>query len=109
LPPFFRKRSRSQATSPLLLQQFKDHIKMVSKKFSSRSLQRVRFGIKGDFIERQGFRRCEEQIEIFESLCQDEALHLVELLFTRHVGNCSVAESRPAIFNKVIERFLAPV
>ena len=79
---------------------------MVSKKFSPRSLQRVRFGIKGDFIERQGFRRCEEQIEIFESLCQDEALHLVELLFTGDVGKCSVAEFRAAIFNKVIEHFL---
>ncbi len=71
------------------------------------SPQWVRFGIKDDFIELQGFRRREEQIKIFESLSQHEALHFVALLFAGHVGKRSVSGVRAAIFNKVIEHFLA--
>ena len=43
--------------------------------------QRVRFRIKDDFVEIQSPRRREEQIEIFESLGQNEALHFITLLF----------------------------
>ena len=66
----------------------------------------MRFSIKDDFIELQGFRRREEQIKIFESLSQNEALHFVQLLFADHVGERSVAGVRAAIFNEVIEHFL---
>src|SRR6266571_7284155 len=62
LQPFFRKRPRSQATSPPLLQEVKDHVKMLVD-VSPGSPQWVRFGIKDDFIELQGFRRREEQIK----------------------------------------------
>src|SRR5436190_1057649 len=72
--PVFRKRSGAQATSPLLLQQLKDHMKM-SKGRSPSSPQWVRFGVKNDFIEFQSFGRSEEQIKIFKRLGQDEALH----------------------------------
>src|SRR5439155_15734027 len=33
--PFFRKRPRSQATSPPLLQELKDHMKMLTKRFTT--------------------------------------------------------------------------
>jgi hypothetical protein len=33
--PFFRKRPRSQATSPPLLQEFKDHVKMLAERFTA--------------------------------------------------------------------------
>src|SRR5207244_5473006 len=33
--PFFRKRPRSQATSPPLLQEFKDHVKMLAERFTT--------------------------------------------------------------------------
>src|SRR5580704_9941246 len=67
----------------------------------------MRFGIKDNSIELQGFRRREEQIKIFESLGQDKALHFVELLFTDHVGERSVTSLSAAIFNEIIEHFLA--
>jgi hypothetical protein len=54
----------------------------------------VRFGIKDDFIELQGFRRREEQIKIFESLGRTETLHFIELLFTDHVGERGVTGVR---------------
>src|SRR6266699_6098722 len=67
----------------------------------------MRFGIKDNFIEFQSWGRREEQIKILESLGQDEALHLVELLFTGHVSKRSVAGVGAAISDKVIEHFLA--
>src|SRR5438874_13762367 len=67
----------------------------------------MRFGIKDDFIELQGFRRCEEQIKIFESLSQDKALHFIDLFFADYVGKRSVARLRATIFNEIIEHFLA--
>ncbi len=66
----------------------------------------MRFGIKDNFIELQGFRRREEQIEVFESLRQDEALHFIELLFGGHVGQRGVASLGATIFNKVIEHIV---
>ena len=51
----------------------------------------MRFGIKDDFIELQGFRRCEEQIKIFESLGQDKALHFIDLSLADHVAERSVS------------------
>ena len=67
----------------------------------------MRFGIKDNSIELQGFRRCEEQIEIFESLGQDKALHFVERLLTDHIGERSVTSLGATIFNEIIEHFLA--
>jgi hypothetical protein len=67
----------------------------------------MRFGIKDDFIELQGFRRCEEQIKIFESLGQDKTLHFIDLLFAYHVGERSVTSLRAAIFNEIIEHCIA--
>jgi len=67
----------------------------------------MRFGVKDDSIELQGFRRSEEQIKIFKRLGQDEALHFIELLFSGHVGKRSIAGVRAAIFNEIIEHFLA--
>ena len=67
----------------------------------------MRFGIKDNFIELQCSGRSEEQIKVLERLSQDEALHFVELLFTRHISKRSVAGIRAAISDKVIEHFLA--
>src|SRR6266481_8798618 len=67
----------------------------------------MRFGIKDNFVELQGFRRREEQIKIFESLGQYKALHFIELLFTDHIGERSVTSLGAAIFNEIIEHFLA--
>src|SRR3984893_3130508 len=67
----------------------------------------MRFGIKDNSIELQGFRRREEQIEIFESLSQNKALHFIELLFADHVGERSVTSLGAAIFNEIIKHFLA--
>src|SRR6266436_2463449 len=67
----------------------------------------MRFGIKDNFFELQSSGRSEEQIKVLESLSQDEALHFVELLFTRYISKGSVAGIRAAISDKVIEHFLA--
>ena len=69
----------------------------------------MRFGVKDDSIELQGFRRSEEQIKIFKRLGQDEALHFIELLFSGHVSKRGVAGARATILNEVIEHFLAHV
>src|SRR5436305_14310733 len=67
----------------------------------------MRFGIKDDFIELQGFRRREEQIKIFESLGQDKALHFIDLSLADHVAERSVTSLDAATFNEIIEHFLA--
>jgi hypothetical protein len=50
----------------------------------------MRFGIKDNSIELQGFGRREEQIKIFESLGQAKILLFIELLSTGPVDECSV-------------------
>jgi len=67
----------------------------------------MRFGIEDDFVELQSPGRSEEKVEIFESLGQDEAFHFVALLLGDHVGEGSVAGANAAIFNEVVEKFLA--
>src|SRR4030095_3596511 len=67
----------------------------------------MRFGIKDNAIELQGFRRREEQIKIFESLGQDEALRSVERLLTDHVGERSVTSLGAATFDEISEHFVA--
>src|SRR5947208_14744559 len=67
----------------------------------------MRFGIKDYVIVLQGFWRSEEQIKIFESLSQDKALHFIDLFFADYVGKRSVTSLRAAIFNEIIEHFLA--
>src|SRR6516162_9496265 len=67
----------------------------------------MRFGIKDNFIELQSSSWSEEQIKVLESLSQDKAPHLVELLFTGHVSKRSVARFSPAKSDEVIEHFRA--
>jgi RecA/RadA recombinase len=59
----------------------------------------VRFGIEDNFVESQSPGRGEEQVEIFESLRQSEALHFVAL----HSWNARVPHFE-AIFIERAER-----
>src|SRR5205823_14994853 len=74
---------------------------------SPNTIKRICFGLKKSIVELQGFRRSEEQIKIFDGLCQHEALHFVAVLFADHVGKRSIAGVRAAISNKVVEQCFA--
>ena len=52
---------------------------------SVRSPQRVRLGIKYDFVEIQSVRWSEEEIKVFEGLGQDEAFHFIALPFRDYI------------------------
>ncbi len=69
--------------------------------------KRVRLGIEDNLVELQSPGRSEEQVEIFESLGQDEAFHFVALLLGDHVGEGSVAGISATIFGEVVEKLLA--
>src|ERR1700674_5590870 len=62
--------------------------------------QRVRFGVEDNFVEIQGARRREEEIEVFERFREGEAFHLVALLFRDDVGKRGVAGVGAAVFDE---------
>src|SRR6266513_60772 len=69
--------------------------------------ERMRFSVKNDLVEIQCPRRREEQVEIFECLGQNEALHFIAFLFGDDVGERGVAGVSAAVFYEIVQEFLA--
>src|SRR2546423_13058112 len=80
-------------------------------RFSRRRLPslpyRVGLGVEDDCFEIQCLRGREQKVEVFQGLCEDEALHLVFFLFGDDALERGVARFSPARFNEVVEESLA--
>src|SRR4051812_25679365 len=63
----------------------------------------MRFGVEDDAVEIERLRFSKEQVEIFESLGEDEALHFIALVFRSHIGERGVTSVRSAIAHEVLE------
>ena len=74
-----------------------------------RSLDWMRFGVEDHFVEVQRIRRREEQIEVFESLGEEETLHRVGFFLCQNTFQRGIAFVRSAVLNKIFpERFAHP-
>src|SRR6266404_1772402 len=72
----------------------------------SLSANGMRLGVEDHLVEIQSLWPSEEQIEIFESLREEKALHRVRLFFRHDALQRSVALVRAAILNEVFEHGL---
>src|SRR6266404_8114091 len=72
----------------------------------SLSSNRMRLGVEDHLVEIQSLWRSEEQIEIFESLSEEKALHRVRLFFRHDALQRSVTLVSAAILHEVFEHGL---
>src|SRR6266404_2943221 len=72
----------------------------------SPSSNRMRLGVEDHLVEIQSLWPSEEQIEIFESLREEKALHRVRLFFRHDALQRGIAFVCAAVLDEVIEEFL---
>ena len=67
----------------------------------------MRLGVEDHLVKVQRLRRCEKQIEIFECLGEEEALHGIGFFFRHHALQRGVTFVGAAVFDEVAPHHLA--
>ena len=67
----------------------------------------MRLGVEDHLVRVQCLRRCEKQIEIFECLGEEEALHGIGFFFRHHALQRGVTFVGAAVLNEIAPHHLA--